>query len=197
MATTAWLLPTSADTSGTGHDWLDQSAAATANNALGTTGTLTAQAYLTPWAAGVSTRYLRLKAPDVSSIPSGSTINGIAIRLNASASHAELHWKDVQLMTGGSLVGTAKTGSALAAFANGPYRNSDFGGAADLWGKASWSLAELATIWVAVRVHNADPKGTLFTATPRVDYGQFQFTYTAGASGAGNPNTVGITRRRR
>ena len=66
-------------------------------------------------------------------IPSGATINGVHIAITASAS-AGTSAAQVQLVKGGSVAGTAKSG---ASFPAGPY-----GGASDLWG-TTWSATEI------------------------------------------------------
>jgi len=107
------------------------------------------------------------------SIPSGATIQGIEVKVEASYSGGfSCSLNHVRLIKGGTITGDDNGGQAVT----GTDTVYTFGGAADLWG-ASWAYSDI----------NASNFGAAVTATgafstARVDHIQIKVTYTTGGT---------------
>jgi len=112
------------------------------------------------------------------SIPAGSTVNGIEVAVQGCASSGNDKDLDIYISdNNGSTWGNNED-------ANNFDTNCDtitLGGSNDKWGRANWTLAELANGTFAVRIHNDFSSGTI-----GVDYVAVKVHYTAPVGGSGS-----------
>lgn len=122
------------------------------------------------------TNYLEASNFDFSSIPAGSTINGIVVTINRfqSGTYSAITDKVISLILEGSLIGTGKVppGGSWSPIMPTPV---SFGGSSDLWG-TSVTLANIqdSTFGVVLSINGA---GGL-TNVGFVDYISMTITYT-------------------
>jgi hypothetical protein len=114
-------------------------------------------------------------------IPTGSTIDGIEVRVKASSTDSSGCQIGVELSWNNGAAGSytaRKTQSLTNAFPASPY--SLLGGPTDDWGRTSWTAAELADGLFRLVVTDIDPTGAgcTDTATTNLDYLNVTVYYT-------------------
>jgi hypothetical protein len=109
------------------------------------------------------------------SIPTDATISGISVTINRYASSTSVVYDNVvQLMTGGSIVGTNQ--ASTSAWTTTTSATASYGGTSSLWGKASWTPSEINSTDFGVALSVKNTSGTNRTAS--VDYVTVTVTYT-------------------
>lgn len=112
------------------------------------------------------------------SIPSGSTINGIIVRINGyRAVSTACPFANVRIVKGGSISSTNMAGSATLTTSPADY---DFGSSSSLWGE-TWTYSDINSSTFGV-VFNLQMQNTkLFSAY--IDGVQIQIHYTESSGG--------------
>jgi len=166
MPTTDWKLVTS----GTSSPSSGNNAWATPSNITNDSGNLQAGHY-DNLGGGAYSAYLIGINLDFSSIPAGSTINGIEVRIKGSSPSFE-HSR-VQLRYNGSGVGNVVD----VGTDTGGYRDYDLGSSSDLWGwTPTADQIKSSTFGVHLRLYNIFPKDV--SGTSVFDYFKVRITYT-------------------
>jgi len=114
------------------------------------------------------------------SIPSGSTINGILVEIEAKSSASTLTWTNVRAVKGGTISATTKAGTTNGITTTEAYSSIPTTGAStDLWGE-SWTAADINASTFGVVGQIGDP------ITPRsasIDHIRITIDYTEGKGG--------------
>lgn len=187
MAVTAWASPASAVKIAGG--WSSDSA----NNLLLQDGNVVT------WGGGGNPE-ARVNNFGFSDLPDGATIDGIEAGFYGRENNSiAVYARNLFLQkVAGTNVGTDQGPSGVdwnPWFIQATNQWHTFGGPTNLWG-TTWNTSELkaAGFGLYVKFVNLSAK---FSPALYADAFRARVYYTAAASGAGNPNTVGITRRRR
>lgn len=140
--------------------------------------------------AGSTTTWLHITNFNFSSIPDGSTINGITVKARVKCSSTnDWYIHTIRISNSGTLLGTAK-GPQGSGPGSDPYNTwsttasvKTIGGSSDVWG---WTpvLATLKSSTFGVQICAEDNSGSSETATIEVVW--MDVTYTPAAGGGTN-----------
>lgn len=130
-------------------------------------------------AKGAETEYL-IASNFGFSIPGGSTINGVTVRVERAAQHTtRVEDLEIKLYVNGSITAQNKASGTDWPISD---TTADYGGAADTWGESlTPTLVNASNFGVAVKAHSVSSS----SSTAYVDAISIDITYTPGAGAAG------------
>ena len=129
--------------------------------------------------AGAQSNYL-LASGFGFSIPDGSTIDGVVVEIEKSASYTGVVDNRVRIVKGGVVGATDKAAVGIWDTLSASEAYTTYGGASDKWGE-TWTAADInaSDFGVAISARNNHPK---FPRTAYVDHVRITVYYTEGAS---------------